>query len=58
MSRLDALRDAIRAAHHRPEDDVLDGLRAGGAPDAATRAAARQRAIGLAARSGARAIRG
>ncbi|MFN7004535.1 MAG: hypothetical protein ACK4NW_14015, partial [Roseinatronobacter sp.] len=47
MSRLDTLRHEIRAAHHRPEAAVLEGLQASTAPDAATRAAAKSRAVGL-----------
>lgn len=47
MSRLDTLRHEIRAAHHRPEAAVLDGLQASAAPDAGTRAAAKLRAVGL-----------
>ena len=47
MSRLALLRDEIRAIHHQPEDAVLDRLRTDSAPDSASRAAARQRAVGL-----------
>ena len=47
MSRLAALRDTIRATHHVAEDAVLADLRDKMAPDAAIRAAAGHRAIGL-----------
>ena len=47
MSRLAALRENIRATHHIAEDAVLAGLRDKMAPDAAIRAAAGRRAVGL-----------
>ena len=47
MSRLALLRDEIRATHHRPEDVVLAVLRQELQPDAAMRAAATTRAVGL-----------
>ena len=47
MSRLAALRDTIRATHHVAEDAVLADLRDKMAPDAAIRAAAGHRAVGL-----------
>ena len=47
MSRLDALRETIRATHHVAEDAVLAGLRDKMAPDSAIRAAAGHRAVGL-----------
>ncbi|MDP5348188.1 MAG: hypothetical protein NWQ32_07340, partial [Paracoccaceae bacterium] len=47
MSRLDALRETIRATPHIAEDAVLAGLRDKMAPDAGIRAAAGHRAVGL-----------
>ena len=47
MSRLDVLRETIRATHHIAEDAVLSDLRGKTAPNAAVRAAAGYRAVGL-----------